>query len=125
MSDGSTRSLTINAESQTLEITGWKTESTDNEGFTEIRVAEFKLPKNFGKDQRVVLDLGKVEIMAQVSLNGKTYDTLWMPPYELDVSDVLKKGSNELAVRLTSTTEGKPKMGKTVQLKTRSLITVD
>ena len=125
MSDGSTRSFTIKEESQTLAITGWKTESTDNEGFTETRVAEFSLPKNFGKDQRVVLDLGTVEIMAQVRLNGKTYDTLWMPPFELDVSDVLKKGSNELAVRLTSTTEGKPKMGETVQLKIRSVINLD
>ena len=63
-----------------LEVTGWKTESTDNEGFTETRAAEFKLPKKIGKDQRVILDLGKVEVMAQVTLNGKTYDTLWMPP---------------------------------------------
>ena len=53
MSDGTKRPVTIKAESQTLAITSWKTESTDNEGFTEIRVAEFKLPKNFGKDQRV------------------------------------------------------------------------
>ena len=101
-----------------LAISGWETESTDNEGFTEIRVAEFGLPKNFGKDQRVVLDLGNVEVMAQVTLNGKTFDTLWMPPFELDVTDALKSGTNKIAVRVTSTTEGKPKMGATVQLKT-------
>lgn len=102
-----------------LDIVGWKTESTDNEGFTETRVAEFNLPKKAGKGQRVILDLGNVEIMAQVTLNGKTYDTLWMPPFTLDVTDALKSGTNRLAVRVTSTTAGKPKLGETVQLKTR------
>lgn len=67
----------------------------------------------------MILDLGNVEIMAQVTLNGKTYDTLWMPPFTLDVTDALKSGTNRLAVRVTSTTAGKPKLGETVQLKTR------
>ena len=107
-----------------LELTDWKTESTDNEGFTETRVAEFSLPKKIGKDQRVVLDLGKVEIMAQVTLNGKTFDTLWMPPFTLDVTDALKAAQNKIAVRVTSTTKGKPKMGEAVQLKTRSIKTL-
>ena len=120
MSDGSTRSVTIEEDSQTVAISNWKTESTDNAGFTETRVAEFNLPASFGNDQRVVLDLGKVEIMAQVTLNGKTYDTLWMPPFTLDVTDTLKAGQNKLAVRVTSTTEGKPKMGETVRLRTLS-----
>ncbi|MGB0257782.1 MAG: glycosylhydrolase-like jelly roll fold domain-containing protein, partial [Coraliomargarita sp.] len=102
-----------------LEITGWKTESTDNDGFTETRVAEFQLPKKIGKDQRIILDLGNVEIMAQVTLNGKTFDTLWMPPFALDVTDALKTGTNKIAVRVTSTTQGKPQMDATVQLKTR------
>lgn len=101
-----------------LKLDGWKTESTDNEGFTETRVAKFNLIKKIGKDQRVVLDLGNVEIMAQVTLNGKTCDTLWMPPYALDVTDALKKGQNKVAVRITSTTQGKPKLGESVQLKT-------
>lgn len=57
----------------------------------------------------MLLDLGNVEIMAQVTLNGKTYDTLWMPPFTLDVTDVLKTGKNKIAVRITSTTKGKPK----------------
>ena len=101
-----------------LVLTDWRTESTDNDGFTETRVAAFNLSKKIGNDQRVVLDLGKVEIMAQVTLNGKTFDTLWMPPFELDVTDALKTGANRIAVRITSTTKGKPKMGATVQLKT-------
>ena len=117
MSNGKTRSFTIIEDPESLKITDWKTESTDNEGFTETRVTEFKLPASFAKDQRMVLDLGKVEIMAQVTINGKTFDTLWMPPFALDVTDALKPGTNKISVRITSTTEGKPKMDKTVKLK--------
>jgi hypothetical protein len=102
-----------------VELTDWKTESTEQEGFTETRVTEFSLLKTISTDQRVILDLGKVEIMAQVTLNGKTFDTLWMPPFVLDVTDALKAGKNRIAIRVTSTTEGKPKMNATVQLKTR------
>jgi len=118
MSDGKTHSVTIKADSKSVQIADWKTESTDHEGFTETRVAAFNLSKKIGNDQRVVLDLGKVEIMAQVTLNGKTFDTLWMPPFRLDVTDALKAGQNKIAVRVTSTTEGKPKLDGPVQLKT-------
>lgn len=68
----------------------------------------------------MILDLGNVEIMGQVTLNGKTYDTLWMPPFTLDVTDVLKTRKNKIVVRITATTKGKPKLGETVQLKTLS-----
>ena len=118
MSNGKTRAVTIKSDSKSVQIDGWKAESTDNEGFTETRVAEFNLPQRFAKDQRLILDLGEVEIMAQVTLNGKTFDTLWMPPFRLDVTNALKAGQNRVAVRVTSTTEGQPKMGETVQLKT-------
>jgi len=53
-----------------------------------------------------------------VTLNGKTYDTLWMPPFIVDVTDALKEGQNKLAVRVTSTTKGKAKMGDAVLLTT-------
>ena len=49
MSDGSTRSVTLQGDSSSVAIDGWKTASTDNEGFTETRVAEFSLPTNFGE----------------------------------------------------------------------------
>jgi len=79
----------------------------------------------FGKGQRVYLDLGKVEVMAKVTLNGKTFDTLWMLPFTLDVSDVLRPGKNKLQVLVTSTSEGQPKLGKVVQLKTMTRKTME
>lgn len=121
MSDGTTRSFAVERDAASLGIDDWKTESIDNEGFTEIRTAEFDLSVGFGNGRRVVLDLGWVEVMAEVTLNGKTFDTLWMPPFVLDVSDALLPGRNKLSVRVTSTTEGKPKLGQTIQLKIRSV----
>jgi hypothetical protein len=44
-------------------------------------------------------------------LNGKEFETLWMPPFALDVTDALKTGDNKLTVLVTSTSQGKPKLG--------------
>ena len=51
---------------------------------------------------RVYLDLGKVEIMAQVRLNGKSLGILWKPPYRVDVTDALQKGVNEVEIRVVN-----------------------
>jgi hypothetical protein len=63
------------------------------------------------------LDLGAVEVMAQVTLNGKEFETLWMPPFVVDVTDVAKGGKNKLKVLVTSTSQGNPKLGD-VKLRT-------
>jgi hypothetical protein len=51
---------------------------------------------------RVYLELGKVEIVAEVRLNGKSLGILWKPPYRVDVTDALQKGTNELEVRVVN-----------------------
>jgi hypothetical protein len=51
----------------------------------------------------LVLDLGEVHDLAEVELNGRPVGVLWMPPYRVDVSPYLKKGGNELTVRVTNT----------------------
>lgn len=53
--------------------------------------------------ERVMLDLGKVDMIASVKLNGKTLRTLWCEPYTLDISKALVKGENELQIEVTST----------------------
>lgn len=119
MSDGQSKTLRISQESQELVINGpWQTTPRNKEGFSAEYETSFNLPEAFGASQRIILDLGKVEVMARVTLNGKTYDTLWMPPFELDVTDALKSGKNVLQILVTSTSVGKPKLGKTVRLRT-------
>jgi hypothetical protein len=48
------------------------------------------------------LDLGRVEVMARVKLNGKDLGVLWKPPYRVDVTGVLKDGANELEIEVAN-----------------------
>ncbi len=50
------------------------------------------------KNRRLFLDLGKVEVMAKVRLNGKDLGTLWTPPFALDITSVARPGANRLEV---------------------------
>ncbi len=48
------------------------------------------------------LDLGEVEVMAEVKLNGKDLGILWKPPYQVDVSSALQSGENKLEVKVVN-----------------------
>ena len=37
--------------------------------------------------ERIVLDLGEVKNLVDVTVNGKTYPTLWKPPFRVDITD--------------------------------------
>jgi hypothetical protein len=50
----------------------------------------------------VLLDLGGVESLAEVVVNGQPLGTLWKPPFRLDVTAWLKRGKNILEVRVTN-----------------------
>lgn len=56
-----------------------------------------------GKGARVELDLGRVEVIASVRVNGTLVRTLWAPPYKLDITAALQPGSNQLSVEVTNT----------------------
>jgi len=125
MSDGTTKSVTIDQDSVTLPIAGeWTTTNKDEKGFSVFKEIKFTVPASFGKGQKIELDLGKVDVMAKVSLNGKEFETLWMPPFLLDVTEAVKTGENKLKVLVTSTANGKPAMGD-VKLSTVSIKSVD
>lgn len=54
------------------------------------------------KGSAVLLDLGQVESIAEVTLNGQVFPVLWKPPYQLDVGKALRPGTNQLAVRVVN-----------------------
>ncbi|MBN2021799.1 MAG: hypothetical protein JW809_03315 [Pirellulales bacterium] len=54
------------------------------------------------RDRRWTLDLGKVEVMAEVTLNGKNLGVLWKTPYRVDVTDALAEGENVLKVKVVN-----------------------
>ena len=49
------------------------------------------------------LDLGRVEMIAGVRLNGVPVGTVWAAPYRVDVTRAVKPGANRLAVEVTGT----------------------
>lgn len=52
--------------------------------------------------QRVYLDLGKVEVIAQVFINGKDLGILWKPPFRVDVTEAVEAGENLLEIKVTN-----------------------
>ena len=52
--------------------------------------------------ERYTLNLGDVEVMAQVRLNGKDLGVLWKQPFAVEVTDALKPGRNQLEVKVTN-----------------------
>lgn len=50
----------------------------------------------------MVLDLGKVEVMARVKLNGKDLGILWKRPYQVDISNAAVSGNNRLEVEVVN-----------------------
>jgi len=50
----------------------------------------------------VYLDLGNVQVLAQVKLNGKDLGILWKTPFRVDVTDAVQSGDNALEIRVTN-----------------------
>jgi hypothetical protein len=120
LSDGTEKTVRMDKDSESLPVSGaWTTSNKDAQGFSVFNEITFTVPTDFSKGQKILLDLGSVEVMAKVTLNGKEFETLWMPPFALDVTDVVKTGDNKLKVLVTSTSKGKPKLGD-VKLRTVS-----
>ena len=49
------------------------------------------------------LDLGQVEVVARVKVNGKDCGIAWKPPYQVDVTHALRPGSNTLEIEVANT----------------------
>ncbi|MEZ0538112.1 glycosyl hydrolase [Fibrella arboris] len=54
------------------------------------------------KGQTYVLDLGDVQNMAEVIVNGKNVGIVWKKPFRIDVTAALKAGANALEVKVTN-----------------------
>jgi hypothetical protein len=54
------------------------------------------------KPSSMLLDLGRVEIMARVRLNGNDLGILWKPPYQTDISRHVRTGTNQLEIEVVN-----------------------
>jgi hypothetical protein len=63
----------------------------------------FAVPADqIAKGRRFMLDLGRVDVMADAKLNGKRLGILWKTPYRVDVSDAIQPGENTLEVKVVN-----------------------
>lgn len=58
----------------------------------------FDLDKRQLRDKKVLLDLGNVQDVAVVRLNGHEFPVSWCAPYEVDITPFVRAGRNELSV---------------------------
>jgi (4-O-methyl)-D-glucuronate---lignin esterase len=59
-------------------------------------------PAWFRSGAKLMLDLGTVKEIAEVSLNGQPAVLLWRPPFRADVTSALKPGPNKVEVKVTN-----------------------
>jgi hypothetical protein len=70
---------------------------------TAAYTTRFDLPAEALKPgRRLTLDLGAVEVMAEVRVNGKALGTLWKRPFAVDITDAVRSGTNEIEVKVTN-----------------------
>ncbi len=51
---------------------------------------------------KIVLDLGKVEVIAEVILNNKNIGILWHEPFQIDITKYIISGTNKLEIKVTN-----------------------
>ncbi len=56
----------------------------------------------FVMGQSLHLNLGDVQVIAEVKLNGQDLGILWNPPFRVDVTKLARPGANDLEVRVTN-----------------------
>ena len=82
------------------------TESTDDAvkyfSGTAVYTTQFQLSKGMKRASKILLDLGKVANIAEVSINGVPMGTLWKYPYMADITQAVHKGVNSLEVKVTN-----------------------
>ncbi|MFL5731052.1 MAG: glycosylhydrolase-like jelly roll fold domain-containing protein, partial [Cytophagaceae bacterium] len=52
--------------------------------------------------KHIFLDLGGVEVIAEVIVNGKNLGILWSRPYMIEITGALKIGVNEISIKVTN-----------------------
>lgn len=84
----------------------WKDLDISSEGKSFSGTATYTTTFNIDKTtpgMEYILDLGSVDMVAAITINGTEAGNLLAPPYRMNVKDLVKKGQNTLSVQVTST----------------------
>jgi hypothetical protein len=84
-------------------LVSWTELPFDEEGRHFSGTATYRTKFEGKKGETVVLDLGDVEFVADVFVNGRKVRTFWSHPYRCEIGGFVKDGENELRIDVTST----------------------
>lgn len=51
---------------------------------------------------KIILDLGELYNVAEISINGKLVGTCWMKPFQIDISKFVNRGDNKLEIKVAN-----------------------
>lgn len=68
-----------------------------------IYTTTFDLDGSSSNEETILLDLGKVAMMAKVWVNDQYVGGAWTAPYSVDISKAVKKGKNTLRIDVVNT----------------------
>lgn len=86
-------------------LTDWSTNADDKIKYysgTATYKTNFKLDKA-PTDENILINLNDFVAMARVKVNGQDAGGVWTAPYELDITDFVKEGDNELEIEVVNT----------------------
>jgi hypothetical protein len=91
-------------EYDTEELLSWTcNQKTKYFSGTGLYEKDIIIPQEYINDEtRIILDLGKVGMLAEVMVNGKNAGVVFMPPYKVDITDLVEQGTNRLTVKITN-----------------------
>jgi hypothetical protein len=76
-------------------------ETKDFSGIATYRIG-VSLPASFNVSLPTQIDLGEVKESAEVVVNDRSIGIAFMPPYQVQVMDLLKPGENQLEIRVAN-----------------------
>lgn len=87
-------------------LTPWN-ESSDNGikyfSGTGTYVKTVQAPADwFNSGREIWIDLGKVQNLAEVVLNGQSLGIVWKTPFRINLTNALKQGENKLEIKVTN-----------------------
>jgi hypothetical protein len=94
------------AKIQLAKLESWTANADEGVKFfsgTAIYTGNVRASRNwFRPGAKLLLDLGAVKDLAEVSVNGKALGTLWKAPYRVDVTGTLRPGANRVEIKVTN-----------------------
>jgi hypothetical protein len=84
-------------------LTDWTDSSDDRiKYYSGKAVYSIRFNHKNRPDENIIIDLGGLTSMAKVSVNGVYAGGVWTPPYQLEITQLLKEGANEISIKIVN-----------------------